>query len=432
MSSLPSPLPQELLHAVSAPTGGRLALVLGAGCSMEAPTDLPSSATCAETIHRRLVADAVLSESDCADPTDLSAVTDAVFHKSHSQVAVVKRFLEGWDLRSPSPNNGYRLAAALLAEGAIASVATLNFDLAISHALSEVGVGTIVGVVNEPNDLAPTRRSTVYYLHRNANSTNLESWVLRTSALADEWRDHWEQIIATKVLAAPTVVFVGLGSPPAVLLDTARRIRAALPDTEFFQVDLVPRAESRVFRELNLADDHYVQRKWCGFMEDLSQRLVIEHTADLLAASHLQVKSEGLLPENVGSLLAEIGRLTLLELGRLRALWLLYKGSYRCRDEATTAHIADLVLVIANLERQSGAKARITPEAWVEFRRGNRVVSAYRLASGSGYRGPASIEALIAEIVAQEHSAAQPPLAVIATGTTAASAALSGSLCNWL
>jgi hypothetical protein len=78
------PLPADLLEAISSLGGGRVALVIGAGCSIEEPTGLPMSREASREIHRMLVQDGILALGDCADPDDLSLVTDAVFHKTHS------------------------------------------------------------------------------------------------------------------------------------------------------------------------------------------------------------------------------------------------------------------------------------------------------------------------------------------------------------
>src|SRR5438094_8329073 len=134
-------VPSDLLRAISSAGGGKLALVVGAGCSVEVPTGVPVAGICSQEVHRRLVADGVLQDGDCADPADLSLVADVVFAKKNSQRDVVERFREQYDLKLAPPNRGYLLAAAMLCEGAVSSVVTLNFDLAISNALSELGVG---------------------------------------------------------------------------------------------------------------------------------------------------------------------------------------------------------------------------------------------------------------------------------------------------
>jgi hypothetical protein len=93
------PLPSELLQAVSSPGGGRMALVLGAGCSVEHPTGIQVSTICSLEIHRLLVADGILEDDECAKPEDLSAVADAVFKKHGSQRAVVERLRDSYDMK---------------------------------------------------------------------------------------------------------------------------------------------------------------------------------------------------------------------------------------------------------------------------------------------------------------------------------------------
>lgn len=102
-------LPVELLQAISSPGGGKIALIVGAGCSVEAPTGVPVASKCSIEVHRRLLADGVLENGDCTDPTDLSAVADAVFAKKRSQRDVVDRLREQYDLKLLHPMMGTSL-----------------------------------------------------------------------------------------------------------------------------------------------------------------------------------------------------------------------------------------------------------------------------------------------------------------------------------
>ena len=141
-------LPADLLHAVSAPGGGKITLVVGAGCSFEAPTSIPLAGTCSQECHDRLVANGVLAVGDCPTPGDLSALADAVMMKTGRQRLLVEQLSQNYTLQTATPNEGHLIAAALLREGAIASVLTLNFDLALSAAISEcstaLGGGAVV------------------------------------------------------------------------------------------------------------------------------------------------------------------------------------------------------------------------------------------------------------------------------------------------
>src|SRR5258708_38884426 len=92
---------------------------------------------CAEPAHAALVRDGVLAQGECANPSDLSAVADAVWRKSGRQRDLVER-LPLAKFRHSEPNAGYLFAAALLRERAIASIVTLNFDMTMSHGLAVV------------------------------------------------------------------------------------------------------------------------------------------------------------------------------------------------------------------------------------------------------------------------------------------------------
>lgn len=341
-------LPAELLQAVSSPHGGKIALVVGAGCSVESPTGVPVANVCSLEVHRRLVADGVLQNGACTDPTDLSLVADAVFAKKKSQRDVVERLREQYDLKLAKANDGYLVAAAMLCEGVISSVVTLNFDLALSNALSELGAGHLVGVIECPEDLPRQKNINVYYLHRNVNAVDPESWVLRTTALNNDWKDHWEPIITTRVLTTPVVIFAGLGTPVAVLIASTKLLRGALPAaTKLYQVDPAEKKSSKFFQELALNASDYIQCGWCQFMDKLSQRLLKEHIAELKRAVERKVRDDGLPTENVADLLDRFQAIGLVNFGKIRAHWLLHDKPYCKAESNAVSLIADLLLAIA-------------------------------------------------------------------------------------
>src|SRR4051812_562874 len=123
-------LPPELLAAASAPGGGKITLVVGAGCSLEAPTSIPVSRTCSLECNGRLISDGVLVLGECPEPENLSSLADTVYDKTGAQTLLVKQLLDHYELKTATPNDGHLLAAALLAEGVVLTVVTLNFDLA--------------------------------------------------------------------------------------------------------------------------------------------------------------------------------------------------------------------------------------------------------------------------------------------------------------
>ena len=46
------------------------------------------------------------------------------------------------------------------------------------------------------------------------------------------WKDGWEQLVTTMVMTTPVVVFAGLGTAAAVLVETTRRANRALRSSE--------------------------------------------------------------------------------------------------------------------------------------------------------------------------------------------------------
>src|SRR5437867_3568034 len=209
------PLPADLLGAIAHADGGRVVMVTGAGCSFEEPTALPLARECALDVHRLLILDGVLTAGQCTNPEDLSCVTDAVRLQLGTQAPVVER-LPINRFRNAQPNDGHLRVAAMMREEAIRAVVTLNFDLAFSTALAQVGAEEVI-TLNGPQDHHRMGAVNLIYLHRNAHA-DPEDWILSTEAMENAWRGQWEGVIASAMLAAPVTVFAGLGTPAAVLI----------------------------------------------------------------------------------------------------------------------------------------------------------------------------------------------------------------------
>lgn len=159
-----SELPAPLLEAISSRAGGRVVLVLGAGCSYEDPPGLPLAGQLAERCFNELVADGVLSADACSDSQDLSAVADAVVAASGDQCPLVERFPPD-RFRLAEPNDGYQLAALLMRERALHAILTLNFDLAALTELGAAGAGDEVTVIEGPEDFGRLGGTNLVYLH---------------------------------------------------------------------------------------------------------------------------------------------------------------------------------------------------------------------------------------------------------------------------
>lgn len=407
-------LPPDLLGAISHHGGGRVVLVLGAGCSFEAPTSLPLSRECSLEAHRRLVHDGVLADGDCPDPDDLSCVADAVFGATGSQRDLVERLPREAFLKA-QPNDGYLLAAAMLRERALICILTLNFDLAISSALTAVGAQEDVVVIAGPEDHDRLGITNVIYLHRNATA-EADRWILRTMALEEEWRDHWEEVVAGRVVGGPMTVFVGLGTRAAVLISATRRIKDALGGSGvMYQAGPGPATESEFFAELGLPEAAYLQIGWGDFMRRLSERLVEEHRADLERVCNELLATEGWDMEDVLSLCSRLAQVGLIRLGYLRARWVLSERAYAPRDEHAAPWLADLLLAVGLIERTTGSQGVFAEDGVVEFRVGNRILGSLVFASGRGIRGWLTLETDIKHAERNwEHRNPRPRAAVIA------------------
>jgi hypothetical protein len=385
-------LPTPLLTAISADHGGQVVLVLGAGCSKESPTSLPLARECAEEAHRRLVADGVLAAGDCTDPTDLSLLAERVFEKTGSQAALVER-MSPMKFRQALVNEGYRMTAALLREHAIAAVLTLNFDLAIFHAISSVGGATDVAVILGPEDHAHLQLINVVYIHRSAKA-DPDQWILRTSEIEEGWHGRWEQVVAQRFLANPVTVFVGLGSPARVLIETAGLIRHAIPEgANIYQVDVVNRIDSAFFAELRLPNAAFSEMKWGDFVEELAARLLEEHRAQLQIACEWLVGHQGVPNEDIAGLCRRMVALGLLDFGSLRANWLLEEGPYLPWRKTDPRLVADLLLAVGFIERQAEARAFFDRDGIVEFRSGATILGRFVFASGKGSKRWFAMEA---------------------------------------
>jgi len=369
--------------------GGQVVLVLGAGSSKELPTDLPLAAECSEVAHRQLVVEHVLSDGECEQPGNLSRLADIIFEKfgSHRELA---RRLPIERMQSATPNGGHLLAAALLREGKIKAVITVNFDLSMNHALSEVNSKVEVATIFDSHHFDRLGTFNLIYLHGNVY-LDLDELILRTVQLTENWKGNWRQAIANAGLTAPCVVFVGLGSEAPVLTATMHFLRTALPEgIHVVQVDTAPETEND-FAEV-LSPEFYVQMGWCDFMRALGNR-VAEDQKDRLLAACTELATHGLGGEDATSLCDRFSENGLVYMGRLRAQWLLTGEQYHVDSDLSRELLTDLILAIRLAERHLGSRVVFESDGVIEFRDKDRIIGAAVVASGRGTNGWAAIEA---------------------------------------
>jgi hypothetical protein len=405
-------LPADLLGAIADLQAGRVALVEGAGCSVEAPTSLPVASQLSAETHRRLTEDHVEGAEDIVDPEDLSAVADAIYQRHHSQRPVVERFPYN-QMANAAPNEGYQLAAALLADRALGTILTLNFDLAQKSALAMVGASGVT-TVRGPEDHALAGVSSLIYLHRTIDS-NPEELILRTAMIEREWREHWEDVIASKVLASAFVVFCGVGTSAAVLTETTKRIVDATQRGvgKVYVVGPSPAEESALFQALGLPADQYLQMTWGELVRALAARLVAEFVHRIRTACGELTQQNGWDEEDVTDPCEALRRLSLLELGQWRARCMLEEGTFAVYEQQTTRLLADLVIGIALLSRLTASSPGLLANGLVELEGNGRRVTVL-FCSGGGVRRWAALEIAAVEACRRlEHHRPAPRRALV-------------------
>ena len=347
MSPEPSrTVPADLLQAVAS-RSGRVALVVGAGCSVEDPTGLKLSSGYSVDVHGQLVADGVIQPDEFQEVEDLSALAEFVVGQTGSKKDVVTR-LPRRDFLLAQPNSGHLDAAALMIEGAISCVITLNYDLALTSALVQLGANDI-DVISGPETVQELGSKCVIYLHGNADRS-ADEWILTKSELEAAWENTWKDLVAMRVAATPFLVFAGLGSPAAILTASVTRVRQIDPGAP--NVYLVDPNDASTFADaLELPESDRIGLPWCEFMTHLAGR-VVQQCCEAIRSSGRDLCAErgwAIQDGRFEDLVAALQEAGLRALGTLRAVWLCKSGPYHPDSEAARVPIAQLLLALGEL-----------------------------------------------------------------------------------
>lgn len=367
-------------------------MVIGAGCSIEAPTAIPLARTLAREAERQLVLNGRLTPGQCDDPNDLAGLATLVHQITGGQSELVQCFPLN-KMRLARANNGYKILVALMAEGAIGHVLSLNFDLAVQHAAAELGVEIVT--ITSSGEPVPVR-ATLVQLHGNANS-DPDAMVLRSDTIDEGWIGQWEQVVAQQILGAPTVLFVGLGSAAPVLSATIAMIQGALDGNKIlYQADIGEFATNHFANELQIPEDRYIRGGWNDVLSKLAERVAADQIHALL------IRGDTLLEENdadqvdrdrFATLAAKLTPLTLLAIGKLRAFSNLDSTAlYRPHSAHDDELITEPIVRLAALAEQLGVDADPTPAGTWILHRENQPVAQLVLASGGGVRRMAALE----------------------------------------
>jgi DNA-binding transcriptional ArsR family regulator len=224
--------------------------------------------------------------------------------------------------------------------------------------------------------------------------------------------------VTQKALSVPTILFVGLGSPAAVLTESVKLIRQSIPDaTDTYQVGPGDSTNSVFFKTLGLDDAHYIRAGWCDFMDTLTRRLAVEHVSRLERSAEALVRDNELEQEDLSAIVRRLREMGLVPLGELRASWLRPESNYWPDEEVGRGHVANLLLAAAFVARNTSTEPVLVGNGIVEFRRDGRTLASYVFASGLGTRKYLGMEAALATRSRRYRELPVPPLGAIVGGT---------------
>ena len=193
-------------------------------------------------------------------------------------------------------------------------------------------------------------------------------------------------------------MFVGLGTPASVLIDTTKRIHTAIGgQASVFVVDLIAHEDSYFANSLNVASEDYLRMGWGDFMRALSRRVATEHRAAIERDCYELIRDNNYEEEELSELCRRLTEVGLIRLGQLRAAWMLEKGSYLPHEPGIPLRLfTSLVLGVRMVEKLSGRQASFVGDGLVEFSQDNHVTRVM-VCSGRGSMNYARMEAELSD-----------------------------------
>jgi len=279
-----------------------------------------------------------------------------------------------------------------------------------------VGAQDEVAVIKAPSQLTQLGTSNVVHLHGDADSEP-DEWILRTDQLETAWVDGWQELITTRVMTSPLVVFAGLGSPARVLVESVRRIRQAIDGHVAVHVDPAPHGTSPFAAAVSVPAEYHVHSGWCDFMRALGARVASEHVNSVRNAMERVLGREGWPDPGSDEILQRLEELGLLELGQLRAGWFLEHRPYMPARVVDPEAVAVLVHGIALAESIAECDAIPHKSGNLELRKENRLIGHLIPVSGRGTRSCATVEASLRTLGRLRMGHGFEPVVVLVTAT---------------
>lgn len=181
---------------------GRLAIYTGAGLSRALPSGIPDGAEVSRRCHKRL-SDALGADAlDGVDPSNLTAVADAMSALENGTETLRQTAVKVADFTSAPSNFSHEILALLLLEGATV-VITTNWDDCIERAGGEERVLAVV------SDLERRQIQTPALLKVHGCATRPDTALITTEELKTP--PDWARDEVNARLSDSQTVFVGIG-----------------------------------------------------------------------------------------------------------------------------------------------------------------------------------------------------------------------------
>ena len=170
---------------------------LGAGCSVGAPSRIPS----AGELARMLIA-----HGAGVDGQDLEDIAEEAWNRGGSAEFAQLLPIDEW--RARPPNDVTRVIAELCREGLISQILTTNWDLLVEHALTEIGQPYAKIVDADSLSIEPVGTVTLIKLNGCIEHPKFIK-ATRSQIESTEWLDAWVDAVFDVLVRTNSVLFAG-------------------------------------------------------------------------------------------------------------------------------------------------------------------------------------------------------------------------------
>ncbi len=232
----------------------RVAVFLGAGCSVNSPAEIPAAPQLAELLR---------TESGL-EGESLEEIAEQLWNQGGWQEFV--RILPRDKWRARQPNICHRVIAEICREGLIRELITTNWDILLESALSQAGQPYSVIVESESLDTEPMTSALVVKVHGCIDHPE-HIKATTQDVLSPEWKARWVSALFETVLRTRALLFAGYSGASSAATSSIASLVSAEERTGFDVVvdhnsidDMRAKAYGGEFLDaLRLQDGSYIQ-----------------------------------------------------------------------------------------------------------------------------------------------------------------------------